>query len=793
MLTKFAEGKLNNQKIDSLYQQYIMSQRAYNICQKYYLLYTEEIANYYIKNKSFTSLKGCGRLTSDELIELSRNYIKSNPDKYESFETVLKVQNNLNFLLSDVDIVRKVEIYLNIRLPFLSKRTKNYILKEDKYITFKDYFEKTIDNFTTLKSKSNIGPKSIKEISFFNDELFNYCKNLQKNPSSAGILQFKYLMKHLFGFNSDRYIEIVIDEVINKKLYLFSFIENVLLKEANFTKEELYILKEYSGVSFFLNSENLTLEEIGNKFSLTRERVRQKKQNAEIKISNYLSLFYLVREFLIYNENFNEDIVLLSDELRDNINFMENTKFTKRFFLVVFKNIYKDKYEFISSNDISGLEEEFLIRKRYCDEIDIISLLKEVSEKTNGFIKETYKIPVIKLIKKYSRIGITQDLKILIKNIISKTFHLKVDSKSNIVLNKTRKHRDDYIVDILEKNGNPMTKMEIYEKYKKIFPTATIASLMGNLINSPKIEYIRGGIATNRLSLYTLKSWRLEKKIKTGALKDIIYEILSKSDLPLNICTLESKLYDMDRMTNSLNIFGNLLQDIKKRFVIYPDFYVGLKDKENSYPKFIQESLSLRFFNILKKLLETEKFTYQGLLEVLTHEYEFNRKKVELVLKREISRKMLIIENNIISVNYGFRQRDVLESGYYNKAFEYLSNKDKPVYMDEITKYINKNANENNFYNSLRFYPEIVFLPMKFVGLFTKKYDQEIPFDTNLPRYFFGTVKKFIIAGCSTVDTLTEKMSEAYGEENKDLIKLLLEKELRKERLCINNGVVTLK
>lgn len=138
---------------------YDISVRTYNLCLSNDLISKERIVDYYVKNKNFLGVRGCGKKSNEELIELCEIFIK------EGIDDSADVQKDILNVLS-IESELKINLFILECNKLLSKRSYNGIssyLNED--FSYQNFIREIINNHRfELSSIKNIGAKSILEL-----------------------------------------------------------------------------------------------------------------------------------------------------------------------------------------------------------------------------------------------------------------------------------------------------------------------------------------------------------------------------------------------------------------------------------------------------------------------------------------------------------------------------------------------------------------------------------------------------------------------------------------------------
>ncbi|MCF7795740.1 hypothetical protein K9M42_01480 [Patescibacteria group bacterium] len=333
------------------------------------------------------------------------------------------------------------------------------------------------------------------------------------------------------------------------------------------SEQEIDIIKKRFGIGF--NKE--TLEEIGKKYGVTRERVRQiesviikkidniQKQNSKLS-SLKEEILVLIEEYGgIVEENFLLDnfFIDLSNEEKDVTRFILNKLFND--YLDIFKD-KKTKSVIYKSKNLN-LEDFGFIKKNIEEIMNNIKeplSFDEIMEKLNllGIFNKTEKI-LTNLYKKSK----TDNSK-LFQNTIYSALHVMNNTDLNIFKKwgmknwKTinPKRMSDKIYLVLSKEGKPthFKKItDIINDYNFDKKKARDVTVHNELIMDSRYVLVGRGI-------YALKEWGY----KNGAVSDIIEDILKKSKKALSKKDIIEKVKEQ-RMVKDSTIYLALTNNPK--------------------------------------------------------------------------------------------------------------------------------------------------------------------------------------------------------------------------------------
>lgn len=336
----------------------------------------------------------------------------------------------------------------------------------------------------------------------------------------------------------------------------------ISFKPKQITKKLLEVLPERSSdviekrYGLGMDTNKMTLEAIGKKYGITRERVRQIEENslASIRKSD---------QFVEYKDSFTElhNIILelggvLSEkDLLDHLSNNESTRNHLHFLLVLGNEFKKSKENenFVHrwtvdlelskqiENSIQNLYKSLSPDQIISEEEIVSAFLSEVSELANKYKDQEVVKRWLNISKKINRNPLGE--------------WGRADSP-NINVKGIR----DYAFLVIRKHGSPIHFREVADEINKTFgKKAHVATCHNELIKDPRFVLVGRG-------LYALKDWGYA----SGVVRDVIKELLEKHG-PLTKDEIISKVLK-ERYVKENTIMVNLQNP--KHFI---------KDKEGKY------------------------------------------------------------------------------------------------------------------------------------------------------------------------------------------------------------------
>ncbi len=291
------------------------------------------------------------------------------------------------------------------------------------------------------------------------------------------------------------------------------------------SEREQEIIKMRHGLS---NYPKKTLEEIGNKYNITRERVRQIEKASLKKVIDNFDKTYLKEIEDVANGSLSEHGGLMSEEnlILDLLSTAGNTEENRAAIHFILSQLLKHRFHFNKENkEINNFWKTPEASLDYFTKVidNIHNLLSENKEvlKLNDLIEE--------ISKKDFYINDDNLTERVIINYIDITKKLAENPYEEWGLkewaNITPKRMNDKIYIILQKKKEPMHFTDIADHINRIkfdnrkaFP----ATIHNELILDKKYVLVGRGI-------YALQEWGYEP----GVVSDVVADILIKADIPL--------------------------------------------------------------------------------------------------------------------------------------------------------------------------------------------------------------------------------------------------------------------
>ncbi len=263
-----------------------------------------------------------------------------------------------------------------------------------------------------------------------------------------------------------------------------------------------------------INTKKMTLEAIGSKYGITRERVRQIEENSILHIRKSTQFLEFKNTFEELNNVIVElGSVLSEKDLLDHFSSDESVRNHIHFMLVVGNEFKKNKeddffvHRWTVDGDLSFKIEEAI--KNLYKSLSIDQIISE-SEINSAFLNYLHDIDIKNKNEEILKNWLNLSKKIN-KNPLGEWG--RADSP-NINVKGIR----DYAYLIIRRHGSPIHFREVADQINKIFAKkAHVATCHNELIKDPRFVLVGRG-------LYALKDWGYA----SGVVRDVIKEILLK-------------------------------------------------------------------------------------------------------------------------------------------------------------------------------------------------------------------------------------------------------------------------
>ena len=308
-----------------------------------------------------------------------------------------------------------------------------------------------------------------------------------------------------------------------------------------------------------------SLEEIAAAHNLTRERVRQIVSKPLFKHDSFIH-----SDFWLPYVKLGNHLITPDSEYFSNILSSENLNISFEAFAFLYCEVFQYEYcdKFIS---------EFIVSKKLAQFVERIFVVLSGISKTSCSSEVSYTLDEL-----FCKSDIDEPFKKnLILQEICPLFGLQVKGEKII-------HEQNFVdvgkeaYDFLYSVGEPVHVDDILTHITSKYPSKklSLVSLKFYLRNHPEISPV------GKTSTYMLRHWRT---VYSGNIRDLIRDIMSSHDKPLDLDILTDKVTDVFESTNRKNIHSSLSSC--DDFIPFANGLWGLRTK--NYPdEFVEVDLS---------------------------------------------------------------------------------------------------------------------------------------------------------------------------------------------------------
>ncbi len=648
----------NYVSLEFLASEKLLSVRSVNICRSQGLTSLKSILDYYKNNGSFVTIKNCGKLSEDELVEFCKGFIYQNRIIEQS--TKLSILDQIGLLNPFQKSI--LNRHLEYLVSKLSVRAYNGLCSISESLNPKEVFDKIFLSNFKFKSIKNIGNKSIAELDHLKSEIQSLNEILLTLKEEQLTVEYiKLILKTNFANlpeNFNQNFETTVD--VNGKIKLFTLIKILIDSDQLFNKnEKIIFLDNYSNLS----KHNSTLESIASELLLTRERVRQIKMKLEDNIESYFSfiLSFTIHDFINYEIDISDNFQTIDQLLADKINENENVSFNISFYSIILRMFFEKSHYVLGDDEtLTGKRKSsysknfqncYIISKSLHESFSYASFIEDINSKLTDRITETYSLHFEGYLFQFLLTPAKQllpEIRKTCEKIIFEEFELLITTDGYLTFERNKfKPHCEYIIETLEEADRMMKVEEISNIINSKYPEVEIEDQsIRSIVQREKELFIYIG----RSSTYGLRKWEQQKvNLKGGTIREIVEEFLKQEETPKHISEILEYVLRF-RDTNEKNVLTNIRLEENNRFKFYEGDFVGLKDKK--YP--IESINFKRAVGSHFRIALFEKMNGWELEKVIdNYVYQFGYKDVQVkfIIQQKINEgKLKLSADNKISI-----------------------------------------------------------------------------------------------------------------------------------------------
>lgn len=566
-----------------------MSVRTYNVCRANGLESLQDIVAFYFKNHTFKELRNCGTKTDAELKLICDKY----SDKLELLPISIEKEPELKNEISRIrgnnlkwEYLRDKANQLYEVLTVRSKNTVNSLLKSNSF-DLNAFLEKTILSTCDFGSVMSSGEKTVKELEKFKNDIQKLIIELDFQEFDKIDILISELSRHLgVNLENEKDLRKCLE---NRELNIVQFFDQYVIDSSVISERDKEILIYLLHKGKYIEHKS-SIAEIAKNQGLTRERVRQLCVRYD---KGFNKRFQFVKQLLSYCYDLVEKktfqvwkITPQSLGTGYSCKWVDNSNNTLANILKYFSD--NDYYILSPAIKLKAMKSPFDHKKykryrniRVCyalkpnliEEEFLLEIIEHVYELITKRINENQ-------VYKFDNYQLTPNQLAAVLPIISQNFELQEKDEGILLIRNTITTTPELIERILKDYDELMTAKQIHEEYNNRFPSKSkpISSIRAALNkNNDRFKYFRG----SGVSRYGLMEWEQERGLKSGSIKNICLEFISKHDIPVHIHELGEYVLKY-RDTTIKNVLSNLKSDNKNQFEFYQGGFIGITSKDYS-------------------------------------------------------------------------------------------------------------------------------------------------------------------------------------------------------------------
>ncbi|MDR2441733.1 MAG: hypothetical protein LBE12_20420 [Planctomycetaceae bacterium] len=360
------------------------------------------------------------------------------------------------------------------------------------------------------------------------------------------------------------------------------------------------------------NQQQTSLNELATKYSISCERVRQIGKHTFRAFVSRRSLFLnKYRNDWEHYKPLNKDVIWEQD-MQQYIDD-EQSNFSPKFILQILLNLlYYNDYTlyggFLVSGKINPWKISFLVNNDFSEIFNFNKFRTEFQKSLNKnklphLLDPVNYVAKCECWKKYS-VNKKDGIASIITDILRYEFNMNPEKDGCFKIPvKIKLSMFDIVYEILKDNGNPMHIDSIFAELKNRYPThhySKPSQLRHYLLKHKAVA------CQSRKNVYVLKEWT---HVKSGTIRDLIIELLTKKRLPQTAQNITEYVKQYFPETNTASVRTSMLNDTKKRFILFQNGLFGLSRKKYP-PKYEPADNTLPSFD--QRLSDIEKFLVEN-------------------------------------------------------------------------------------------------------------------------------------------------------------------------------------
>jgi hypothetical protein len=646
------------------------------------------ILDYFNKNHSFLSMKNCGRKTNIELTETVQFYNLESIRNRSALAEVIGLQEILNRQVLSIqegqNISRRVKKVLFERKIFTIIDCYKF---RDKMNVEGDFTDNEVDSFIHLVVENY--SEAISLYRLMNSELFEakgstvclfpdpnlvdsllkvasdkciYLTELADFQSIKSRFEDRHLLQLITCFLADLNTRIDYDSHFN--LYLryvsdsgfciFSFLKFYIFRNKALSLVQSRIFSFIASV----NNEEINMQDLGDEFGLSRERIRQLREKSLLKITRELQVVSSVLSsgILINNYLKSDPIIHVGHEFSDLVNSAENTQFNCAFVAMVLSKLCNREYDLVVFQDEDlvspnwrdklfkyGKFEFYLIRSDLLSRFSVRKFMDEIKERRKRARISNQNIDLKYFLKSLidSNDFVDNDI-ILSATIMAERFDGVFISDNDLLVFETglKEVLKLAIVETMQFAEEPMSLTDIQEELKMKMPSQSISLAIIRRAMRDRTVFVSYGLS----GYYGLFNWDLKGiDAKFKNIVKLVEEFLTSCQSPQHISVILSNVLPA-RITTARSIQAMIRMDRGSVFITYGGGYYGLSNVHvNRTEFFVNPIVGSHFHTDVLRRFNGWKFT--EVIKVIASDNGYYAEQVRFVLNEKLRKGVCSVDD----------------------------------------------------------------------------------------------------------------------------------------------------
>jgi hypothetical protein len=669
------------------------------------------ILDYFNKNHSFLSMKNCGRKTNIELTETVHFYNLESTRNRSALAEFIGLQDILNRQVLSIqegqNISRRVKKVLFDRKIFTIIDCYKFC---DKLNVDGDFTDNEVDSFILLVVENY--SEAISVYRLMNSELFeakrssvslipdpNVVDSLLNVASDKGIqlteladfqniksrFEDRHLLQLITCFLADLNTKIDYDIHFNRYLRdvsdsgfcVFSFLKFYIFRNKGLSLVQSRIASFIASV----NNEEINMQDLGDEFGLSRERIRQLREKSLLKItrelqvvSSLLSSGILIKDYLK-----SDPIIHVDQEFSDSVNSAENTQFNCAFVAMVLNKLCNREYDLVVFQDeylVSpnwrdklfkyGKFEFYLIRSDLLSRFSIRKFINEIKERRKRAKISNQNIDLKYFLKSLiDNNDFVDNNIILFATIIAERFDGVFIAENDLLVFETgwKEVLKLAIMERMQFAEEPMSLTDIQEGLRIKMPNQSISLARIRRAMSDRTVFVSYGLS----GYYGLFNWDLKGiEAKVKSIVKLVEEFLMLCQSPQHISVILSNVLPA-RITTARSIQAMIRMDRRSVFIIYGGGYYGLSNVHvNRTEFFVNPIVGSHFHTDVLRRFNGWKF--DDVIKVIASDNGYFAEQVRSILNDKLRKGICSVDDKgLFNVEFS---KSIGETNLYNPRFD---------------------------------------------------------------------------------------------------------------------------